>query len=146
MNTFSNYQSNSGVRGVELCPPLELPENAQTLVYEGSDHPKIEAVAEAFCLPGYFPDLSNGQKLKTKCKAIKNSKGQYEYQWIRSLPKCVTCKGGLDPHEAIQSGPDDIDVFCTFQSKLLQFECEQDSTFFFLSAQQRATLRNAMHG
>lgn len=122
---YGGYDDNkTGVRGVELCPPLELPENAKEVVYEGSDHPKIEAVAEAMCYPGYFPDLSNGQKLKTKCKAVKNSNGQYEYQWIRPLPKCVTCKGGLDPHEAIQSGPDDIDVFCTFQAHNFERHCE----------------------
>ena len=98
---------------------MELPENAMEIVYEGSDHHKIEAVAEAMCPPGYFPDLSNGQKLKTKCKAVKNSEGQYQYQWIRPLPNCVTCKVP-DPTEAIMSSPDPVDVFCTYQGKLLQ--------------------------
>lgn len=97
------------------CPPLELPENAMDVVYHQDDNPNVEAIAEAMCQPGWFPDLSNGQKLKTKCKLMKDG----EYRWIRPLPKCVTCDV-QDPTQDIKSGDPNFDVFCTHKGKPLK--------------------------
>ena len=90
-----------------------MPENAEQIIYHNDDNPNVEAIAEAMCPPGWFPDLSNGQKLKTKCKLMKNG----EYQWIRPLPKCVTCDV-QDPTQDIQSGDPNFDVFCTFKGNI----------------------------
>jgi hypothetical protein len=120
------FNAKTDLREVSLCPPLDLPENAAEVVYtEGSG--RIEQVAEAMCLPGYFPDLSRGKKLKTKCKMMKKA-GRMSYQWIRPLPKCVTCTVE-DPTRLILRGEKDVDVFCTVRGnneKRCLLTCKDD--------------------
>ena len=102
-----------------------MPENGAQMVYhEPKAHQKkISKIAEAMCKPGFFPDLSNGQKLKTVCKIVKNKRtGESSYKWIRGLPKCVTCSilPGEGLEEKIISNIDDphgADVFCSLNSK-----------------------------
>ena len=114
-------------RGVGPCEPLDVPENAVELIYHEpkSHQKKFAKIAEAMCKPGYFPDLSNGQKLKTVCKIVKDKKtGENKYQWIRELPNCVSCslQPGQGLEQKIINGIDDpvgADVFCTYNSKFL---------------------------
>jgi hypothetical protein len=112
-------------RGVGPCEPLDLPENAESLIYHEPkpDQKKFAKIAEALCAPGYFPDLSNGQKLKTVCKIVKDKKtGEKKYKWIRQLPKCVSCslQPGQGLEEKVISGINDpvgSDVFCSINDR-----------------------------
>ena len=114
-------------RGVGPCAPLDVPENAAVVIYhEPKAHQKkLAKIAEAMCKPGYFPDLSNGQKLKTVCKIVKDKKtGESSYKWIRGIPKCVSCdlQPGEGLEDKIKAGIDDpvgADVFCSYNRKSL---------------------------
>lgn len=113
------FDSDKGAIRTTKCPPLELPENAMDVVYHQDENPNVEAIAEAMCEPGWFPDLSNGQKLKTKCKLMKDG----EYRWIRPLPKCVTCDV-QEPTQAIKSGEPNLNVFCTHKGHNFEKHCQ----------------------
>lgn len=112
-------------RGVGPCDPLDLPENADKMIYHEPKptQKKFAKIAEALCANGYFPDLSQGKKLKTVCKIVKDKKtGEMKYKWIRPLPKCITCdlQPGADLNNKIQAGISDplgADVFCSLNSK-----------------------------
>lgn len=115
---------NSHERGVDLCPPLDPVENSLEIVYhepKPNQVGRVAKIAEAMCKHGYFPDLSNGQKLKTVCKISKNAAGENVYRWIRDLPKCVTCDTTTDAlTNKIQAGVKDplgVNVFCSFNNR-----------------------------
>jgi len=119
----TGFGKTSGVRGAADCPPLELPENAVEIVYHEQTNPKVPLVAEAMCPVGFFPDLSGNNKLKTKCKVVKNKDGTFSHRWLRPLPKCMTCKVP-DPTADIQAGEENMDVFCTYNEKTLEKHCQ----------------------
>ena len=112
-------------RGVGPCPPLDMPANSAQMVYHEPKptQKKVAKIAEAMCKPGYFPDLSNGKKLKTVCKIVTDKKtGEKSYKWIRQLPDCVTCS--LLPEEGLEekiisniNDPYGANVFCTYNGK-----------------------------
>lgn len=113
------------IRNNNPCRELETPDNADQVAmtfYEDANS-KIKVDAEPICKPGYFPDFSNGSKRRTRCKAVKNKKtGEFTHQWIRPLAGCKTCTIE-DPTARIKEG-DDIDVFCTYNTKTTEKHCQ----------------------
>ena len=112
-----NGDQGSNPRQAGPCGELETPENGAEVIYnEITGHPRFHSEAQAVCQPGFFPDLSGGQKLKTKCV-----KKRDEFKWIRTLPKCVTCQNP-NPTEQIQNGDDGVSVYCDFNGKKNNFQ------------------------
>jgi len=103
----------SKVRHTGPCDPLELPDNAEEVVYKDKTNQKkrVQTIAHAVCKPGYFPNISKGRKLRAKCMKRKTG-----YEWNRTLPECVTCEHP-DPTDMITSGDDGISVYCDYTKK-----------------------------
>lgn len=117
-----NGDEGSNPRQAGPCPELSTPENGAQVIYnEIIGHHRFHSEAVAVCQPGFFPDLTGGKKLKTKCV----KKGD-QYKWIRTLPKCVTCQNP-NPTEQITNGDDGISVYCDYTQRA-EHKCDLTCT------------------